>query len=168
MKMSSKQVTQIPKLLQSLIALVTFRLGTHLREQTDLLRIEARHQSRHCLYWIRVYGDEQIQKELVNQEYGRVLSITFSTAGGVGEEKDEEIKDGLNYIQYFLGELYQGRNDNYDYDDDVDWYTSFQPLPLLARRTEEQIEEVGAIEEIETQINNNGLNWNIKGDANNA
>ncbi|KAA6311177.1 MAG: hypothetical protein EZS28_056177, partial [Streblomastix strix] len=106
---SSKEVVQIPKLLRSLIALVTFRLGTHLREQTDLLRLNVRRQSRLCLDWIRVYGDAQVQSELVRQGYGRVMSITFSTAGGVGEEQDEEINVGLGDIYYFLIDLHEGR-----------------------------------------------------------
>ncbi|KAA6379580.1 MAG: hypothetical protein EZS28_024895 [Streblomastix strix] len=156
MNKSSKQVIQIPKLLQSLIVLVTFRLGTHLREQTDLLRLKVRRQSRECLSWIQDYGDEQVQQELVNNEYGRVMSLSFSTAGGVGEEQDYEICNGLFRIYLFLKDLHEGRT----------WLTSFQPLPLLARRTDEQIEEEGAIEEIEASMNNKGMNGHIKGWAN--
>ncbi|KAA6384610.1 MAG: hypothetical protein EZS28_019864 [Streblomastix strix] len=84
---------QIPKLLQSLIALATFRLGTHLREQTDLLRLQVRRQSRLCLYSIQRYGDEQMQSELVNNGYGRVMSLSLCTAEGAGEEHDKEIWD---------------------------------------------------------------------------
>ncbi|KAA6372018.1 MAG: hypothetical protein EZS28_032455 [Streblomastix strix] len=153
MNKSSKYVIRIPKLLQSLLALVTFRLGTHLREQTDLLRLKVRRQSRWCLYQIRVYGDEQMQSELVNVEYGRVISISFSTSGGFGEEQDLQIRYGLHDISRFLSELHEGRQD---------WQPSFQPLPLLARVSLEQIEEEGAIEEIEAQMNNNGYGSNIK------
>ncbi|KAA6382745.1 MAG: hypothetical protein EZS28_021726 [Streblomastix strix] len=152
MNKSSKQVTQIPKLLQSLIALVNFRLGTHLNEQTDLLRLKVRRQSRLCLYWIQYIGGEQVQSEIVNNEYGRVMSLQFSTAGGIGNEKDEEIYTGLIYIYNFLERLRYGRN--YP-------QPSFQPLPLLARITEEHMKEEGAIEEIEAQINNNGYNGRI-------
>ncbi|KAA6402275.1 MAG: hypothetical protein EZS28_002206, partial [Streblomastix strix] len=151
---SCKQVTQIPKLLHSLIALVTFRLGTHLNEQTDLLRLGVRRQSRYCLYWIRVYGDKQIQKELVNVGFGRMMSISFCTAGGIGEEQDGEINVVLSYISGFLKALHEGRND--------EWLPSFQPLPLLVPVSLEQIEEEGAIEEIETQMNNNGNYGYIK------
>ncbi|KAA6360266.1 MAG: hypothetical protein EZS28_044207 [Streblomastix strix] len=151
-----KQVSQIPKLLQSLIALVTFRLGTHLREQTDLLRLKVRHWSKWCLRNIHFYGDEQAQSELVNNGYGRMMSITLSKAGGVGEEQDAEITDGLYYITIFLRQLHEGRN--YP-------YTSFHPLPLLAQVSLEQIEEEGANEEVEAQMNNNGMNGNIKDQA---
>ncbi|KAA6391839.1 MAG: hypothetical protein EZS28_012632 [Streblomastix strix] len=139
---SHKQVIQIPKVLQSLITLVTFRLGTHLREQTDLLRLQVRRQN---------------QSELVNVGFGRMMIITFCTAGGAGEEKDEEIYNGLYHIFCFLKELYEGRNDV--------WLPSFQPLPLLARVSLEQIEEEGAIEEIEEQMKNNGFDGYIKGQA---
>ncbi|KAA6372988.1 MAG: hypothetical protein EZS28_031485 [Streblomastix strix] len=151
---SYKQVIRIPKLLQSLIALVTFRLGTHLREEKDLLILKVRRQSRECLRYIQVYGDKQIQKELVNVGYGRVMSLSFSTAGGIGEEQDLEIRSGLSDISRFFRQLHEGRN-NYG-------YRPFQPLPLLARVSLEQIEEEGANEEIEAQMNNNGLGGGIK------
>ncbi|KAA6395593.1 MAG: hypothetical protein EZS28_008882 [Streblomastix strix] len=159
MNRSSKQVVQIPKLLQSLIALVTFRLGTHLREQTDLLRLGVRRHSRYCLREIQYIGDEYVQSELVRQGYGRAMSITFSTAGGVGEEQDEEINVGLGDIFYFLRNLHEGRND---------WQRSFQLLPLLIRSTEVQIEEEGANEEIDAQMKNNGYNGEIFYYANEA
>ncbi|KAA6363936.1 MAG: hypothetical protein EZS28_040537, partial [Streblomastix strix] len=135
----SKSVIQIPKLLRSLITLATFRIGTHLREEIDRERIEVRHWSRQCLISIQGYGDEQDQSELVNQGYGRVKSLSFSTAGGKGEEYDLDIYYGLHDISTFLRELHEGRND--------DWYPSFQPLPLLARSSEEQIVEEGSNED---------------------
>ncbi|KAA6392546.1 MAG: hypothetical protein EZS28_011925 [Streblomastix strix] len=117
-----------------------------------------RNSSRLCLWNVYFYGDEQVQSELVNIEYGRVMFITLSTAGGIGEEQDLEIFNGLYYIECFLRELYEGRNE---------WQPSFQPLPLLARITEEQIEEEGANEEIDAQMNNyNGYNYYIKKWAN--
>ncbi|KAA6382185.1 MAG: hypothetical protein EZS28_022288 [Streblomastix strix] len=155
-KQSCKFVIRIPKLLQSLIAFVTFRLGAHLNEQTDLLRLEVRYQSRECLQQIQVYGDAYVQSVLVNNEYGRVMTLTFCTAGGVCEEDDLKICDGLSCISIFLRQLRYGRNE---------WYPSFQPLPLLARVSLEQIEEEGAIEEIEAQMNNKGYNGDIKGQA---
>ncbi|KAA6319457.1 MAG: hypothetical protein EZS28_054813, partial [Streblomastix strix] len=142
----------------SLIALATFRLGTHLREEKDQQRLKVRHQSRWCLYQIRVYGDEQVQQELVRQGYGRVICISFCTAGGVGEEQNQMIRYGLSYISDFLKDLHEGRN----------WYPSFQPLPLLIRKTEEQIEEEGASEEIDAQINNKGYYGGINAFANSA
>ncbi|KAA6363348.1 MAG: hypothetical protein EZS28_041125 [Streblomastix strix] len=98
-------------------------------------------------------GDEQDSADLVNIGIGRVLSIAFCTSGGKGEEYDFEIFSVLNHFQFFLRELYEGR-----------YYQqlSLKPLPLLARRTEEQIEEEGAIEELEAQIKNNENNGNMK------
>ncbi|KAA6385129.1 MAG: hypothetical protein EZS28_019345 [Streblomastix strix] len=153
-KKSCKQVIRIPKLLQSLISLVTFRLGTHLREEKDRQRLEVRHHSRQCLRQIRMYGDAQNFADLVNVGYGRVISIAFCTAGGVGEEQDAQIWNVLNSIYNFLRQLHEGKTN--------DQQPSFQPLPLLARRTEEQIEEEGANEELEAQIKNNENNGYIK------
>ncbi|KAA6364592.1 MAG: hypothetical protein EZS28_039881, partial [Streblomastix strix] len=78
---------------------------------------------RLCLYQIQRFGDEQDQIQLVNIRYGRVICIQFCTAGGVGEEKDKEIINGLNCIYFFLRDLHEGRN-SYG-------QPSFQPLPLL-------------------------------------
>ncbi|KAA6378449.1 MAG: hypothetical protein EZS28_026024, partial [Streblomastix strix] len=143
---SSKQVIQIPKLLQSLFELSRYKVETHLREEIDRLRLEVRSFSRKCLYCIQFKGDAQAQSDLVTQGYGRVMSISICTAGGKGEEQDEKIYNGLGRITDFLIGLHLGRTQQ----------PSFQPLPLLARRSEEQIEEEGADEELEAQMNNNG------------
>ncbi|KAA6400202.1 MAG: hypothetical protein EZS28_004271 [Streblomastix strix] len=68
--------------------------------------------------------------------------------GGVGEEQDKEIDHGFYYIYKFLNKLHEGRNYR---------QPSFQPLPLLVLRSDEQKEEEGAIEEIDAQMNNEGL-----------
>ncbi|KAA6400442.1 MAG: hypothetical protein EZS28_004029 [Streblomastix strix] len=153
-----KQVIQIPKFLQSITALSLYKVGSHLREEIDLLRLKVRSLSRRCLFWIQDQGDEQVQSELINNGYGRLMAFTLSTAGGQGEEQDKEIFYGLDYIYHFLRDLYEGRNN--------EWQTSLQPLPLLVQLTEEQIEEEGANEEIEAQMNNNGYYGNIMTQAN--
>ncbi|KAA6367638.1 MAG: hypothetical protein EZS28_036835 [Streblomastix strix] len=154
-----KQLIQIPKLLRSLVALSIFKVGIHIDQILDLLRLKVRHQSRQCLDRIQQNGDEQIQADLVNIGYGRVMSISYCTAGGIGEEDDEEILNGLSNIYYFLENLHEGRTFR---------QPPFQPLPLLARRTEEQIEEEGANEEVEAQLKNNGSYGGIKLEANDA
>ncbi|KAA6394575.1 MAG: hypothetical protein EZS28_009895 [Streblomastix strix] len=154
-----KSVIRIPKLLQSFSALSLYKICCHLSEDIDQQRLEVRHISRDCLGEIRYNGDEQIQTELVNQRFGRVMTISISTAGGNGEEQDKEIRNGLFYIYYFLRDIHEGRTNR---------QSSFQPLPLLVRSTKEQIEEEGANEEIETQMKNNGFNGNIMIWANEA
>ncbi|KAA6399213.1 MAG: hypothetical protein EZS28_005258 [Streblomastix strix] len=141
------------------LALSRFKVGTHLKEEANKQSLEVRNKCRDCLWCIQIYGDEQVQSELVNVGYGRIMSITYSTAGGIGEEQDEEIYNGLCYIFNLFKELNEGRNN---------WQTSFQPLPLLVQRSEEQIEEEGAIEELEAQLDNKGINGHIKYCANMA
>ncbi|KAA6370910.1 MAG: hypothetical protein EZS28_033563 [Streblomastix strix] len=153
----SKQVIQIPKLLNSLSALSRYKVETHLREEIDRQRLKVRNSSRECLRYIQFKGDEQDQTELVTQGYGRVMCTAFCTAGGQGEEQDEDISNQLCRISAFLNELHTGINN--------DWRPSFQSLPLLARNTEEQMEEEGANEEIDAQMKNKGINSNIKGYA---
>ncbi|KAA6388968.1 MAG: hypothetical protein EZS28_015509, partial [Streblomastix strix] len=65
----------------------------------------------------------------------------------------------LQRISRFLRDIHQGRNYLKPY---------FQTLPLLARRSIEQIEEEGANEELEAQMINKGYSWNIKREANDA
>ncbi|KAA6403160.1 MAG: hypothetical protein EZS28_001314 [Streblomastix strix] len=104
-----------------------------------------RKRSSNCLNWFQIFGDKQIQAELINVGYGRSLIIYISTAGGREEEGDEEIYDGLYYIYNFLGELCQGRN-----------YSPFFPEQLaLSKTCIEQIEEEGGNEEVESQMINN-------------
>ncbi|KAA6360437.1 MAG: hypothetical protein EZS28_044036 [Streblomastix strix] len=134
-------------LLRPLASLTIFKLNNHSNQEVDWLRFNVRSNSRWCLRWIQHSGDAQEFADLVNVQYGKVFCISFSTAGGIGEEQDLEIYNGLIRISDFLREQHNGRN----------WQPSLQPLPLLARITEEQIEEEGANEEIEAQMINVGL-----------
>ncbi|KAA6390932.1 MAG: hypothetical protein EZS28_013540 [Streblomastix strix] len=152
-------IIKTPKLLQSLHALSLYKISTHIDLDVDNQRFSIRSSSRRCLRLIQIYGDEQVQSELVNQGFGRVMSISFCNAGGICEEQDQEIYYGLNNISGFLRDLHVGRND---------YYSSFKQLPLLARRTVEQIEEEGANEELEAQMNNKGNRWSIKSTTNQA
>ncbi|KAA6400312.1 MAG: hypothetical protein EZS28_004158 [Streblomastix strix] len=150
---------QIPKLLRSLSALSLYKISTHIDLGVDRQSLEVRSWSRTCLIYIQYYGDEQAQQELVNNGYGRVIFISYSTAGGIDEVQDAEIWNGLKQISRFLSELHFGRYNHKPF---------FQPLPLLARMSVEQIEEEGANEEVEAQMNNVGYydDSNIKDYAN--
>ncbi|KAA6390580.1 MAG: hypothetical protein EZS28_013895 [Streblomastix strix] len=144
----------IPNLLRPLASLTIFKLGNHSNQELDRLRQNVRSNSRECLSLIHLYGDAYDFADLVNVEYEKVNCISFSNAGGIGEEFDLGVRNGLNNIYNFLKEQHEGRNRS--------WQQSFQPLPLLAQRTEEQIEEEGANEEIEAQMNKNGYAGKIK------
>ncbi|KAA6403442.1 MAG: hypothetical protein EZS28_001034 [Streblomastix strix] len=146
MNESCNSVTQIPKLLRSLITLSLYKIRIHFNKEVDQLMLTLRGRSRECLCWIQYYSDAQVQSELVKVGYGRVIFLSLSTAGGIGEEHDKEICNGLSFISWFLRALHEGRNKDYQ--------PSFQPLPLLARRSEEQLEEEGANEEVEAQMIN--------------
>ncbi|KAA6333537.1 MAG: hypothetical protein EZS28_053158, partial [Streblomastix strix] len=141
-----KQMIKNQNLLRPLASLTIFKLGNHSNQEVDRLRLNVRYNSRYCLRLIQYYGDAQDFADLVNVQYGKVICISISTAGGIGEEQDKEIYNGLNDIYQILRVQYEGRN----------YQPSFQLLPQLARMTEEQIEEEGAIEEMEAQMNNYG------------
>ncbi|KAA6370507.1 MAG: hypothetical protein EZS28_033966 [Streblomastix strix] len=104
------QKFQNQNLLRSLIALTNFKLGTQFSKQIDKQRLEVRHWSREFLNWIRLHGDEQIQAEIVNVGYGKVICISFGIAEGIGEEQEEEIYLGLNNIYNFFEQLHEGSN----------------------------------------------------------
>ncbi|KAA6366128.1 MAG: hypothetical protein EZS28_038346 [Streblomastix strix] len=142
-----KEVIKIPNALHSLFKLSCLQLNTHLSQQNDEQTLEVRNCSRLCLWCIQFEGNTQVQSELVSARYAGLLAIAISTASGQGEEQDKEINQGLVRISEFLKELRKGRNNN---------NSSFQPLPMLAKRSEEQIEEEGGIEEVDAQLINNG------------
>ncbi|KAA6364538.1 MAG: hypothetical protein EZS28_039935 [Streblomastix strix] len=81
-----------------------------------------------------------------------VLVIAISTASGHGEEEDNEILNRLGDISRFIRCLNKGRNN----------LETFPPQPLLAHRSDEQIEEEGGNEEIDSQLINKGFSGNIK------
>ncbi|KAA6314284.1 MAG: hypothetical protein EZS28_055608, partial [Streblomastix strix] len=142
-----KQMIKNQNLLRPLTSLTIFKLGNHSNQELDQLRFNVRCNSRWCLRWIQISHYTQDFADLVNVQYGKVICISLSTAGGIGEEKDGEIRNVLIRISDFIKDLHEGRND---------YQPSFQPLPLLARMTEEQMEEEGANEEMEAQMNNKG------------
>ncbi|KAA6390334.1 MAG: hypothetical protein EZS28_014138 [Streblomastix strix] len=135
-----KQMIMNQNLLRPLASLTIFKLGNHSNQEVDQLRLNVRYNSRTWLGRIQYTGDAQDFADLVNVGYGKVICISFSTAGGIGEEEDEEIWNRLVYISEFLRELHQ----------------------------EEQIEEEGAKEEVDAQMNNNGYHGYIKHCANQA
>ncbi|KAA6373574.1 MAG: hypothetical protein EZS28_030900 [Streblomastix strix] len=152
-----KQMIKNQNLLRPLASLTIFKLNNHSNQEVDRLRFNVRQESRWCLSRFHYNGDAQDFADLVNVQYGKVTCISLSTAGGIGEEKNEDIYIGLENICNFLREQHEGRNSS--------WLPSFQPLPLLVRMTEEQIEEEGAIEEVEAQMKNKGY-YDIKYYAN--
>ncbi|KAA6355310.1 MAG: hypothetical protein EZS28_049163, partial [Streblomastix strix] len=97
------------------------------KRKVDRLRLNVRQKSRECFSWVQHNGDAQDFADLVNVGYGKVTCISLSTAGGIGEENDEEIRNRLGNIQWFLGEQHEGRKNR--------WLPSLQPLLLLARMT---------------------------------
>ncbi|KAA6364798.1 MAG: hypothetical protein EZS28_039675 [Streblomastix strix] len=153
-----KSVINTPNLLKSLATLTSFQIDTHMNYLIDLQRYGIRSLSRDCLSVIQYIGDASDKTDLVNERYGRVLTIPFSTAGGHGEEQNQRIYLALCCIYNFLRQLHLVKNDY--------WYMSFPPFPQLARSTVEQIVEEGGNEEIEAQINNKGLYYNFKDQAN--
>ncbi|KAA6394496.1 MAG: hypothetical protein EZS28_009979 [Streblomastix strix] len=155
-----KEVVNISNALHSLSKLSIYKINIHFNQENDIQTFELRKWSRVCLDNIWFFGDASAQTELVNANYARVLVIAISTASGSGEEQDGWIWSGLNHISQFLNSLHQGRNYN----------ASFLYKPLLARRSDEQIEEEGANEEIYSQLISNGkfIGFSIKDTANEA
>ncbi|KAA6369149.1 MAG: hypothetical protein EZS28_035323 [Streblomastix strix] len=146
-----KEVVETPKVLHSLSTVSIYKIGTHLSQENDQQTLALRSGSGCCLWHIQFWSDESTHSELINVGYARVLVIAIGTASGYGEEKDEEISLILFRISKFFNNLNKGKQD------------SFPPQPLFARRSDEQIEEEGGNEEIDSQLINNGhQNYNIK------
>ncbi|KAA6383789.1 MAG: hypothetical protein EZS28_020686, partial [Streblomastix strix] len=113
------------------------------------------------------YGDESTQYELVSSEFAVLQVLQVSTAGGDGEQEGNEIANVLGNISKFLQSLHQGRKT-----DEFNQIPSFPQQISLARRLDEQIEEEGGNEEIESQLINKKIydvtSWakDAKGDCN--
>ncbi|KAA6366790.1 MAG: hypothetical protein EZS28_037683 [Streblomastix strix] len=152
-----------PNLLHSLIQLNRYNINNHINEEKDREALIIRDRSRLCLGNIQKYGDESTQFELVSSEYAGVQVLQVSTAGGDGEQDDGQIFDGLYNISEFLKSLYQGRQTNYPNSG-----PKFPQQISLARRLNEQIEEEGGNEEVESQLINKWNNENINDQANRA
>ncbi|KAA6369604.1 MAG: hypothetical protein EZS28_034869, partial [Streblomastix strix] len=155
-----KVVINTPNALHSLSTLTCYKINIHFSQENDQLSFKIRNSSRWCLQQIHQFGETSAQSELINARYVGVLVITISTASGSGEEQDLEISNGLDFISDFLSNLNKGRSD---------YEPSFPPQPLLARRSDEQIEEEGGNEEIESQLIKKGDQYYyIKSQANRA
>ncbi|KAA6362541.1 MAG: hypothetical protein EZS28_041932 [Streblomastix strix] len=147
-----KEVHNTPNALHSLTTLSIYKIGTHLSQENDQQTLALRSGSKECLWHIQYFGDAFVHSELVNANYTGVLVIAISTASGSGEEYDEDIYKGLDRIYIFICNLKQGKQYN----------ATFPPQTLLARRSDEQIEEEGGNEEIDSQQINKGFSRNIK------
>ncbi|KAA6372615.1 MAG: hypothetical protein EZS28_031858, partial [Streblomastix strix] len=128
-----------------------------INKQNDREALLIRNKSGSCLDFIQIYGDESIQQELVNSEYAVELVLSLSTAGGDAEQDDIRIYKILTYISRFIKSLYQGRQTGY-----FNRGPSFPQQIRLARRSDEQIEEEGGIEEIEEQLFKKGFFISVK------
>ncbi|KAA6378532.1 MAG: hypothetical protein EZS28_025940, partial [Streblomastix strix] len=108
------------------------------------------------------YGDESTQYELVSSEFAVLQVLQVSTAGGDGEQEGNEIANVLGNISKFLQSLHQGRKTDEFYQ-----IPSFPQQISLARRLDEQIEEEGGNEEIESQLINKKI-YDVTGWAKDA
>ncbi|KAA6394772.1 MAG: hypothetical protein EZS28_009701 [Streblomastix strix] len=138
-------VIKTANFLYSLTTLTMCQLGIHFNQQYDLQAFTIRISSRSCLCSIRSNGDASDHTELANAGYYNALIFAFSTAGGVGEEQDEEIGWNLDYIFKFLRSLNLGTHS-----------LPHQLIPLLFKRIFEQVEEEGGNEEVDSQLINRG------------
>ncbi|KAA6355641.1 MAG: hypothetical protein EZS28_048831, partial [Streblomastix strix] len=144
-----------PNALLSLCTLSSYKLRFYFSQELDLQTLALRNGSRECLSIIQDCGDVSTNSELINVGYARVFIIAISSASGSGEEQDREIKDGLDNISQFIRCLNKGKQD------------SFPLQPLLAHRSDEQLEEEGGNEEIDSQLINKRHQYcNIKDQAN--
>ncbi|KAA6397996.1 MAG: hypothetical protein EZS28_006479 [Streblomastix strix] len=97
--------------------------------------------------------------------FNNVERYLYNTAGGMGEEKNWEISNGLQYIYWFINSLHRGRNNTLHIPNFLDYNhlernyeePSFPPQHALVKTCLEQIEQEGGIEELETQLINKGL-----------
>ncbi|KAA6389308.1 MAG: hypothetical protein EZS28_015167 [Streblomastix strix] len=85
------------------------------------------------------------------------IYLCLVTAGGRGEQKDSGINNGLKYLHELTDAVHQGRNES-----------PLKSQHSIVKRSEEQIEEEGGNEEIDSQLINKGYYRNIMKEAQTA
>ncbi|KAA6357306.1 MAG: hypothetical protein EZS28_047167 [Streblomastix strix] len=109
---------------------------------------------RACLSRIRNFSDEEGYPILIKLNLVRALSEYIGNSGGNQNEEDFEVWCGLLSIRGFFNDLSNGRKQSNN-------KPALNPQPQFIPESEEQIEEVGGLEEIESNLFNNG--WDLIG-----
>ncbi|KAA6312355.1 MAG: hypothetical protein EZS28_055940, partial [Streblomastix strix] len=76
--------------MHSFITLFNYNITNHTKDVEDQYTLAIRQRSKDCLRYIQNSGDAQDFADLVNVGYGKVICISFSTAGGIGEVQNQE------------------------------------------------------------------------------
>ncbi|KAA6396688.1 MAG: hypothetical protein EZS28_007782 [Streblomastix strix] len=96
---------------------------------------------------IQMNGEVLAQTSLTNSGYTNALIQYISTAGGCGFKNDSRLYDVLQHIQNFFYMLQQGRN-QYTYNGKF----LIPSQPALIKSSNEQLEEQGGSEEIDSLL----------------
>ncbi|KAA6387841.1 MAG: hypothetical protein EZS28_016634 [Streblomastix strix] len=88
----------------------------------------------------------------MSQLDSEVTAISISTAGGIGEQNDIEIREGLSNISVFISNLHYGTCSPFNFM----FIMSYTLQPVVIKNCEEQLEEEGGNEELEAQQINVG------------
>ncbi|KAA6396535.1 MAG: hypothetical protein EZS28_007941 [Streblomastix strix] len=100
---------------------------------------------------------------MINRHYKLEVAVDIvqiDTVSGAGAEQDDEIFYRLRHISRFLRDIHQGKY--------ISWLPQFPPQHLLAHRSDEQIEEEGGNEEIDSQLINKENRGNINDEVKKA
>ncbi|KAA6374472.1 MAG: hypothetical protein EZS28_030001 [Streblomastix strix] len=97
------------------------------------------------LFW---HGDSAVPKQLTRIKYAKLMAQQAGICSGQNEENVDELHNILFNISNFFAILHQGRDDGNN--------PRYEPLPKLRRLSEEEFEQEGGIEEIESFFMNKG------------
>ncbi|KAA6382906.1 MAG: hypothetical protein EZS28_021567 [Streblomastix strix] len=142
-----------PVTIPCLIRLIQYKLQQRNNYGSINEAIELRKNCKCFLSWIseRVF-DHRIYPLLSENGYTKVVTLTTRTCGRVGTEDDKEINRVLIFMHNFSSNLCIANR----------LYPTFMIQPALIGKTDEQYDDQGTIEEIESQLFNDGYKSIIK------
>ncbi|KAA6399360.1 MAG: hypothetical protein EZS28_005113 [Streblomastix strix] len=139
-----KELSIVPKVFVALLNLVIFNESEQQCAEIVQRAVDIRSKSLSSLYHILTYGNAQIRKHIIcDLKYYHTLVGVIGIGGACQEENDIVIHQGI--ISFYLILQYFRLGDSYN---------RFPSQLDLVKVVEEQIEQEGADEEIETHIFN--------------
>ncbi|KAA6382650.1 MAG: hypothetical protein EZS28_021822 [Streblomastix strix] len=149
---SNKRTVFFDSMKNSVIILLNFKQPQKDLIFKDKFQVDVNNYCRACLARIHNGEDEEGYSTMIKLNYVRALSENIGNSGSNQNEEDFQVWCGLDEIKCIFNDLSNGR-------EQTNHQTALKPQLQFIPESEEQIEEVGGLEEIETNLFKHG--WDI-------
>ncbi|KAA6392604.1 MAG: hypothetical protein EZS28_011865 [Streblomastix strix] len=131
-----------------------YKINVQTNDNKDQQSYLIRKRSSQCLQHVLLYGDESVYADLQNIGFVGTSIIPISSAGSFGENDEDQMFMGLIDVSSLFISLHNVSDNPH--------YPTFPPQPTLLKTSQEQVEEEGAYEEVESLLIDNGRRNCIK------